>query len=255
MVVQGIIGFQDECYVLLDREHGRVIALQIGQAFEVLIGGRWQAVTLKGGGYRGRYIETSDGQRSRLALCMRARVDTSPSVPGVMGRLAPATQGDQVCALARYTPHATPARQAVTRSQSNGLRDHACQRSHTHIRSRGGVVWLPTMTRPARSHVRRVGPHVSRSDVLSSQASQGRLLGKPRPSKYISSSIGSPCSSFFDRYLSGKPYLSKCITSPVLSWLCASRMASHVALWPLLPDWLFVPVVRQSQRLNADFSR
>ncbi len=47
--------------------------LSVGDVFEVMMYNQWQRVCLKSGGYRGRYIETEDGYRTRLAICMRAR--------------------------------------------------------------------------------------------------------------------------------------------------------------------------------------
>ena len=67
------ISWVKDGYVLLDRQRRRYRRLRIGHVFEVWTGECWQRVTFQSGGYRGRYIETADGSRARLALCMRAR--------------------------------------------------------------------------------------------------------------------------------------------------------------------------------------
>jgi len=60
--------------VLVMPLQGRRWALRVGDVFEVWAGDAWQRVTFRSGGYRGRYIETRDGVRARLALCTRARL-------------------------------------------------------------------------------------------------------------------------------------------------------------------------------------
>ena len=60
--------------VLVIPSQERRCALRVGQVLEVWMGDAWQLVTFRSGGYRGRYIETAEGHRERLALCMRARL-------------------------------------------------------------------------------------------------------------------------------------------------------------------------------------
>jgi hypothetical protein len=66
-----VISWVKGSYVLLDRRRRTYRRLRVGQAFEVWTGDCWQRVTLWSGGYRGRYMETADGHRSRLGLWTR----------------------------------------------------------------------------------------------------------------------------------------------------------------------------------------
>jgi len=68
------ISWVNDGYVLLDRQRRRYRRLRVGQVVEVWTGDAWQRVTVRSGGYRGRYIETAEGHRERLALCMRVRL-------------------------------------------------------------------------------------------------------------------------------------------------------------------------------------
>jgi len=68
-----IVGHVNRRFVLVERSQKRCWALRVGDVFEVWTGSQWQRVEFKSGGYRGRYLETLDGSRSRLALCMKAR--------------------------------------------------------------------------------------------------------------------------------------------------------------------------------------
>lgn len=156
------------------------------------------------------------------------------------------------CALARHTPYATRTTGAAAAWLAAPIgrtrRKEAGQ--HPHIRSgRRGV-------ETSHQLLHTVGGYVSsvRSDAFSPQASPGRPPGKPRPSKYITSSIGAPCASFFDRYLPDKLYLSKCINSALGSSHFVPGLPSHrLSLHPFSCR-LLVPVVRQSPCLNADFA-
>jgi len=68
------ISWVNDGYVLLDRQRRRYRRLRVGQVVEVWTGDAWQRVMVRSGGYRGRYIETAEGHRERLALCMRVRL-------------------------------------------------------------------------------------------------------------------------------------------------------------------------------------
>jgi len=61
-------------YILRDERSEHVLTLSVGQDFEVLIRGEWCQVRLESGGYNGRYYVTTDSERGRLALCMKARM-------------------------------------------------------------------------------------------------------------------------------------------------------------------------------------
>jgi len=69
-----IVGQIKGALVVLDRQRRRYRRLRVGQVLEVWTGERWQWVVFQSGGYRGRYIETAEGHRERLALCMRVRL-------------------------------------------------------------------------------------------------------------------------------------------------------------------------------------
>ena len=69
-----VISWYQEQYVLLDRSRRWYRRLRVGQVVEMWTGERWQWMTVKSGGYRGRYMETAEGHRERLALCMRVRL-------------------------------------------------------------------------------------------------------------------------------------------------------------------------------------
>lgn len=68
------VGYSDGQYVLVDT-HGFIVAKLVpGAVFEVWMNGQWQAVSLHSGGYQGCYYLTTNGERGRLALCMRVRL-------------------------------------------------------------------------------------------------------------------------------------------------------------------------------------
>ena len=77
---KGMLGYSEGCYTLLWRPHPEmpvvvvVHPLQIGDRFEVQVGGQWQAAILCSGGYRGWYLLLPGEQCIRPALCMRARI-------------------------------------------------------------------------------------------------------------------------------------------------------------------------------------
>jgi hypothetical protein len=76
---EGVIGYDGEHYVLLGRQVGmEEHVLVAGDVLELGGNGR-HAVRVASGGYRGWYYITADGQQTRFALCMQARLLTSPA--------------------------------------------------------------------------------------------------------------------------------------------------------------------------------
>lgn len=69
-----VIGCSDGQYVVMDSYGSVVAVLAPGAVFEVWMNEQWQAVSLHSGGYRGCYYLTTNGERGRLALCMRVRL-------------------------------------------------------------------------------------------------------------------------------------------------------------------------------------
>src|SRR5579859_1356430 len=134
MAVEGVISYQNDGYVLLDREHGQVYPFRLGEVLQVMLCGQWHTVTFQSGGYRGRYLETSSGERLRLALCMRVRLD----------RVSPGDGDD--CATARYTPHATRPGDRSKRIRSMG----PGRVSFLHASTPAPVAGLPGSLRATR---------------------------------------------------------------------------------------------------------
>ena len=77
MNTEGILGFALGQYLLIGQHDGDQHCIQAGDVFEVHISGQWQAVRMESGGYKGWYFVTADGERIRLALCMKARLANS----------------------------------------------------------------------------------------------------------------------------------------------------------------------------------
>ncbi len=77
---EGMLGYSEGCYTLLRRPHPEIPVvvvvhpLQVGDRFEVHVGGQWQEAMMCSGGYRGSYLLLPGGQHVRPALCMRARM-------------------------------------------------------------------------------------------------------------------------------------------------------------------------------------
>jgi Domain of unknown function (DUF5348) len=74
MKSEGVLGYGLGHYQLVDHHGMDQHCLQAGDVFEVRIGGEFQAVRLKSGGYKGWYFVTAADRRARPALCMKARV-------------------------------------------------------------------------------------------------------------------------------------------------------------------------------------
>ena len=77
MNTEGILGYALGHYLLIGQHDGDQHCIQADDVFEVHISGQWQAVRMESGGYKGWYFVTADGERIRLALCMKARLANS----------------------------------------------------------------------------------------------------------------------------------------------------------------------------------
>src|SRR5690348_19244 len=76
---EGVIGYDGEHFILVGRQQEMDDQVLIaGDVLELgASGSSRQGVHVASGGYRGWYYITTDGQRARFALCMRARLLTS----------------------------------------------------------------------------------------------------------------------------------------------------------------------------------
>ncbi len=61
-------------FTLRNDKGENVLTLSEGQSFELRLHGEWCRVRLESGGYMGRYYVTVEGERGRLAVCMKARM-------------------------------------------------------------------------------------------------------------------------------------------------------------------------------------
>ena len=69
-----MLSYRSGHYRLLGRPDMDEHCFRAGDVFEVLVGAHWQVVQMNSGGYKGWYLETAEGQRTRPALCMKARL-------------------------------------------------------------------------------------------------------------------------------------------------------------------------------------
>lgn len=68
-----IINCVDGEYTLRNDKGLDLMTLSVGEHFEIKLRGEWCRVQLQSGGYNGRYYLTAEGERGRLAVCMKAR--------------------------------------------------------------------------------------------------------------------------------------------------------------------------------------
>jgi hypothetical protein len=74
MELIGCLVFADGCYWVCNQTEGWVCPFGVGDTLDIFVGGEWLAMTMKSGGYRGRYLRAVDGRWLRPALCMQVRV-------------------------------------------------------------------------------------------------------------------------------------------------------------------------------------
>src|SRR5579864_1740629 len=77
-------------YTLRNEKGVDVMTLSVGDCFQMQLRGEWHEVWLERGGYNGRYYVTAEGERGRLAVCMKARI--CQQVPGEQAAPSPLEQ-------------------------------------------------------------------------------------------------------------------------------------------------------------------
>src|SRR5579864_1670008 len=116
-------------YTIRNEKGVDVVTLSVGGHFELKLRGEWCRVRLESGGYNGRYYLTAEGERGRLAVCMKARI--CQQVAGEQAAKGPLNQ-----ARAAWVGKSVESRVALAGGQVRGV--------VREITERGKVVFVYT---------------------------------------------------------------------------------------------------------------
>ena len=74
MELIGLLTFGEGEYRVYNEQEGWACPFVVGDRAEVLLGGQWQAVSMKSNGCGGHYLRLADGRWLRPALRMQVRI-------------------------------------------------------------------------------------------------------------------------------------------------------------------------------------